>query len=329
MHKLRNKIMKRLLAAYFFFIIALGWPAPAQQGRQGDTQAAESRPAHPATGVVILAHGGNADWNQSVRDIAARVEATYPVEVAFGMATRRTMQEGINKLAERGVKEIVAVPLFVSSHSPIITSTAYLLRQTQEKPEALTIFAKMDHGDGSSAASPGGARHGNAHHDGTAPVDTELPIRMTGALDHHPIVADILIDRANGISDNPVEEVAIVVAHGPTSEENNRKWLAEMKLLVERMKIKTKFHRIDYLTVRDDAPKEIRGAAAEQLRSLVGAAKSEGKRALIVPLLLSFGGIERGLRTRLEGLDYRMTSQGLLPDPRLVEWIEERVRASE
>ena len=54
---------------------------------------------------------------------------------------------------------------------------------------------------------------------------------MTGALDHHRIVADILVDRTNSLSDNPLEEVAIVVAHGPTSQENNRKWLEEMKLL--------------------------------------------------------------------------------------------------
>ena len=98
--------------------------------------------------------------------------------------------------------------------------------------------------------------------------------------------------------------------------------------MLERMKVKTKFHRIDYLTVRDDAPEEIRGAAAAEFRGLVSAAKSEGKRALIVPLLLSYGGIEQGLRKRLEGLDYRIASQGLLPDPRLAEWVEESVRAA-
>jgi hypothetical protein len=150
---------------------------------------------------------------------------------------------------------------------------------------------------------------------------------MTVALDHHRIVADILIDRANSISDDPAQEVAIVVAHGPTSEENNRKWLEDMRALVERMRISTKFRRIDYLTVRDDASGPIRDKAAEEFRKLVEVAKAEERQALVVPLVLSYGGIERGLRKRLEGLDYRMASQGLLPDTRLAEWVVESVQA--
>ena len=48
---------------------------------------------------------------------------------------------------------------------------------------------------------------------------------------------------------------------------------------------------------------------------------SEGRRVLIVPLLVSFGGIERGLRERLEGLAYTLPDTGLVPDDRLVTWI--------
>ncbi len=41
----------------------------------------------------------------------------------------------------------------------------------------------------------------------------------------------------------------------------------------------------------------------------------------MVPLLLSYGGIEVGIRERLEGLDYRMANQALMPDDRLAEWV--------
>jgi hypothetical protein len=47
----------------------------------------------------------------------------------------------------------------------------------------------------------------------------------------------------------------------------------------------------------------------------------EGRRVLIVPLLVSFGGIDRGLRERLDGLTYTMAFAGLIPDERLVTWI--------
>ena len=36
---------------------------------------------------------------------------------------------------------------------------------------------------------------------------------------------------------------------------------------------------------------------------------------------LSFGGIEQGIRKRLEGLDYVMAPQAIMPDDRLVDWI--------
>jgi hypothetical protein len=42
---------------------------------------------------------------------------------------------------------------------------------------------------------------------------------------------------------------------------------------------------------------------------------------LIVPLLLSFGGIERGIAARLAGLPYAMADAGLMPDDRLVTWV--------
>jgi hypothetical protein len=51
-----------------------------------------------------------------------------------------------------------------------------------------------------------------------------------------------------------------------------------------------------------------------------------GRRVLIVPLLVSFGGIEKGLRERLDGLAYAMPSAGLAPDHRLVGWVLEMAK---
>ena len=75
-------------------------------------------------GILLLAHGGSPAWNAHVQALASKVDATMPVEVAFGMATRATMQAAADKLVARGVTRISAVPLFVSSHSSVITSTA-------------------------------------------------------------------------------------------------------------------------------------------------------------------------------------------------------------
>lgn len=284
----------------------------------------------PKTGVLILAHGGKSNWNEEVLKVRAEVDRVYPAEVAFGMANRRTIQAAADKLAARGVERIVAVPLFISSHSTVITSTEYLLGRRADAPKDLAIFAKMDHGSGADSGhgSHSGGHSSHTAYDGTKPIETKLPVVMTHALDDHPKVAQILTARAKALGGIPANEVVIVVAHGPVDEASNRKWLADMSSLVATMRKETDFKRIEYMTVRDDAPEPIRSQATAELRSIVEKAKAENADVLIVPLLLSFGGIEEGVKKRLEGLTYKMSPQGLLPDPLLAQWVLESVASA-
>jgi sirohydrochlorin ferrochelatase len=285
-----------------------------------------SAPPAPKKGILLMAHGGSAAWNAEVNKVAAQVNQTVPVEVAFGMATKRTLQAGIDNLVARGVTEIVAVPLFVSSHSSVIASTQYLLGQRPDAPADLALFATMDHG---GYGAQGGSEHGGGHNmmmmspasDPAKPVKSPVPIRMTGALDRHALVADILLDRARAISKDPAHEVVILVAHGPVPDDDNRLWLGDMGALAQRMQTASSYQRIEYLTVRDDADEPLRNQAAEEFRTVVKKARGENNRVLIVPVLLSFGGIEAGVRDRLQGLDYTMASQALLPDDRLAKWV--------
>ena len=145
--------------------------------------------------------------------------------------------------------------------------------------------------------------------DWTTPVETTIPITVGRALDAHDLVGEILLSRALDVSEAPEDEVVVVVAHGPSSEEDNELWLGNMGILVETMRGRTDFSRIEHLTVRDDASESVRGQATEELRAVVEGAVDEGKSVLIVPLLLSYGGIETGIRERLEGLPYQLARQ--------------------
>jgi sirohydrochlorin ferrochelatase len=271
-------------------------------------------------GILLLAHGGSQGWNQRVLDLTAKVNSQQPVEVAFGMAARANIQSAIDRLVARGVKDIVAVPLFVSSHSSVVTSTEYLLGLRAEAPRDLALFAKMKHGAHGNGGHEG---HETAAADGTSPVKAPVAIRMTPALNSHTVVGEILTSRARAISRDPAHEAVIIVAHGPVPEEDNRRWLADMKISAERVRNGAPFSSVDYLTVRDDAPEDIRDAATKELRELVQRRIDGGSRVLIVPQVLSYGGIEQGIRKRLEGLDYTMAEQGLVPDDRLVTWVLE------
>lgn len=301
---------------------------------QAPAELTERKASGRPEGILLLAHGGRAEWNDRVLALAAVIDPEQPVEVAFGMASRPAIQAAVDRLVTRGVSGIVAVPLFISSHSSVITSTEYLLGLREEMPAALKAFAKMDHrAHGGSAAHDGHDGHGAApaparqvEADNTRPVSSPVPIRMTSALNAHPLVGAILIDRARAMSTRPDRETVVIVAHGPTGDEENRRWLADMKTLAGQVDAAADSAAIEYLTVRDDAPAPIRDAAAAELRALVSRHASSGRRVLIVPLLLSFGGIEKGIHARLEGLEYVMADQGLMPDARLIDWVRQSAR---
>ena len=99
-----------------------------------------------------------------------------------------------------------------------------------------------------------------------------------------------------------------------------------MKVLAEQVRAAAPFASVDYMTVRDDAGAVMREAATKDLRDRVEQQVAAGRTVLIVPHLMSFGGIEQGLRKRLEGLSYLMTAQALMPDERIVEWVRASTR---
>ncbi len=276
-----------------------------------------------AEGLLILAHGGGEVWNASVKAVVAAVNSQQPAEVAFGMASRPAIQAAIDALVTRGVSSIVAVPLFVSSHSSVVRSTEYLLGLRASAPADFAIFARMSHGHPAAGAHAEGDHHAAAADvaQNTRPVVATVPIRMTPALNRHPIVGEILASRARVLSKVPAQEAVILVAHGPSPDDDNARWLADMAALAAVVRTSTAFRSVEFLTVRDDAEAKVRDAATAELRALVTRHTADGHRVLVVPLLMSFGGIERGIVKRLDGLSYVMASQGLMPDDRLVTWV--------
>lgn len=318
--------LTRLFALIFLFsTVGTGYSAPPEK-----------------VGVLVLAHGGSDSWNQLVLDATKSIAKKYPVEVAFGMALPRTIQEGIDKLENKGVNKIVVVPLFISSHSFIIRQTEYLLKKRDVLADPPIV---MDHSSGGHHSSTnthnaGHSNEGSNHNEHGQPhgenketlaqLNFQSEIIIAKALDDHPIVADILYSRVKELSTNPANETVIIVGHGPNPEEDNKNWVKIMENLAAQIQQKqkkdgTSSRFIFSVTVRDDADKEIYEQAKEHLRGLVRQAGKQGD-VLVVPLLLSKGGVEKGIVKRLEGLNYKWSGNTLLPDPKIEEFIEVSVK---
>ncbi len=251
-------------------------------------------------GVLILAHGGSRRWNRTVTQTVQQAQLHYPTAIAFGMGMHdrevRAIQQAVDTLERQGVHRLVVVPLLVSSSSDVMRQFEYLLRLRQRGP--WETHAK--------------------------PVTLHANVTMVTPLDDDPVVAEVLLDRLNVLSINPLREHVVVVAHGPNSDEDNIKWLEAMTHVTQQLQVKGRFQVVVPVTMRDDAPTSVQQASTRQLREIVHRESEQG-RVLVVPLLLANGGIESKIPRRLKGLTYVYQGTALLPHPKLAQWLAQRV----
>jgi sirohydrochlorin cobaltochelatase len=251
-------------------------------------------------GVLVMAHGGTPLWNKTVTEIVKRAELPYPTRIFFGMGHSREevdkLQDQVNWLQGKGVHSIIVVPLLVSSYSEVYRQWRYLL---------------------GAAVNPGFDTN-------FFPVEKRVEIQFSEPLNDDPIVGLILLDRAREISQNPAQETVIIVAHGPNDESDNEKWLRSLGHLANTVKSRGHFRSVEGMTLRDDAPEEVRAQAITSIRNRVEAIEQEGGHALLIPLLIAPGGIENKVSVELKGLVYTLNAKTLLPDHRISQWIRSK-----
>jgi sirohydrochlorin ferrochelatase len=262
-------------------------------------------PAPGKVGVLVLAHGGRPEWNEQVKKAVKEAKLDQPVEIAFGMGMMPAEVEGVqaalNRLEKRKVNSIVVLPLLVSSDSSVYRQFEYLFGFRDE---------------------PSWPEHG--HEILPLSIPRGVQIRFGHALDRSGYVSEILLARAEKLSKDPAKEAIVIVAHGPETAEENAKWLASMENLSEKIQDQGGFSALALATLQDDAPPEVRDEATRNLREKVQTL-SGGLRVIVVPLLLSRGGIEKKIPERLKGLEFVYSGETLLPDPKISLWIKHQV----
>jgi len=251
-----------------------------------------------AAHLPIAATTGN-PWHDNVDAIVATLNKTRPTEVAYGMADPASMQDAVDRLEKRGVTRIAAIPLFVSSHSPIIGNFRYILG-LQNTLGARTQLKQLDR------------------------VTSKAAFTFSNAMDADPLVSEILHDRAKSAAQDPSKTNVVIIAHGPNAEEDNVLWLKDMEKHAAFLRQKG-FRTVEVLTHRNDAPPEIKNAARTAFRARVENASRDGQ-TVVVPLLLSRGGIEKEVESDLAGLKFTFTAP-LAPHPNLARWVESRYQA--
>jgi len=168
----------------------------------------------PHEGVLVMAHGGREAWDAGVLETVAPLREQYPLEVAFGMADASTIQDAVDRLESRGVTDIAVVRLFISGESWYERTAQILGLQPGAPPRPEPM-----HHEGEEEG------HGMAFWriDSTARFTMSEP----GLADAEPM-ADVLMDRAMALSEEPAREEVLVLAHGTGDDAEDRRWLEKM-----------------------------------------------------------------------------------------------------
>lgn len=290
-----------LLCATALLCSALAWPTPAL--------AQAARDPGSTVGTLIVAHGGGPAWDARVKKIAGEVRLPGPVGVSFLMgpgAKIHRFQDAVADLARRGAREIVVVPMLVSSHSGHYEQIRYLVGERDSLDETM-----MHH----------------LHMSGIERAGAGVPLRLTKAVDDAPQIADVLADRAKALATDPARQALFLVGHGPNSAEDYAEWMANLRRVADMVRARTGFRSVLLDLVRDDAPPPVRAEAVARVRELIQLQHQlTGREVVVVPVLISTGRVStEKLPKDLQGLPMSYTDEGLLPHSGMARWVESRV----
>ncbi|HAM35307.1 MAG TPA: hypothetical protein DEB40_11420 [Elusimicrobia bacterium] len=259
-----------------------------------------------AFGVLLLGDGADKDFKDAIGAVARKLTARVPLEFAAGPVDVHSMQKGLDRLKAARVKKVVVIPLMTTSNSERMDEIRFVLG-IRENPSPEFFSA--------ARSRPGYAL--------VRRVETKLPVVLAPALDDHPLVVEILASRALSLSKRPQDEALVLVGLAPVAKAAAGEYRRTLSALAERVRAKGGFKAAACAVLQPDAPLQAeRERAQEDLRKLVREL-SRTQRALVVPHVLAGDAASRPILRALSGVFMRYNKKGLLPDERIIRWVEE------
>ena len=254
-------------------------------------------------GVLVMAHGGTAEWNSGVEDSLDSLRSQYPVEIAFGMADAGSIENGVRKLEAQGVEQVGVVRLFVSGES-WLQRTAQILGIESGAPAKPTDHSAVNH-----TAMPMGFWK----------IDSDLQFHLSReGLSEAEEMDQVLLSRVRALSFTPASEVVVIIAHGPADDEENTRWISEIGDRTKLVKQEMNVNDVQVFTLREDW-EEKREGAEELIRKYVQEANANSLTPIVVPFRIHGFGPYANV---LAGLNYNADQKGLIPHSNVTIWIQ-------
>ncbi|MFW6192690.1 MAG: cobalamin biosynthesis protein CbiX, partial [Gemmatimonadota bacterium] len=253
--------------------------------RKAATRHRELRPDE--IGVVLVPHGADFNWNETMRAGIEPLRDEYMTEDAFSMVDPVVVERAVRRLEARGAKAAVVVRIF-SLESSFREKAEYIL----------------------------GLRRDYDHF--PTRIRSPLEFHTLGGMEATPHLAAGLADRVRTLSEDPSRETVILLGHGAGPDSANAHWIDNLHRIADGVEERTNGEFRDYRvhTWREDWP-EKRDASVTEIRRLVRDASEGDGIALVVPQRTVGQG---PAREYLDGLDYRY-GEGLAPHPEFTAWL--------
>lgn len=250
------------------------------------------------TGVLILAHGVGENSDRLLVNRLKTMAGRWPTAVSFGMAMMMSspIQSSIDDLTERGAKTIVLVPTSVTRHNSLIRQWEYVF----------------------------GMRDESSYLD-VPRVHTDARILMSTPFENHPLISEALLEYTMEKSEDPANEVVIMVAHGPEEIEDNIPDLELLQTHVDHIAKAVPFNDVKVINLQDDAYPPIRKSNVKKLRRWITSAQRQGKEVIVTVITTSSFGVQAHIVEDLRGLEYRFADKGLVEHPNYLKWLEKAV----
>ncbi len=245
-------------------------------------------------GVLALGHGYGPSGNEMFKKAYSPTADKYPTAVAFGMAMMSSahIQTAVDELTAAGADTVLVIPVTTLKSGGLIGQWRYIFDLQDDAP-----WMSVDR----------------------VQSDARIVFGPTPTTD--PLISAILLDHAKQLSSDPANEVVALIAHGPSSVDENVLELAILEQHAAVIREGRAFAEVRGFTLQDDAPSAIRQANIDGIRQWVQTAADRNQRVIVLTTLPVKGSVQKKIRRDLEGLDYDLSEKGVVENPLFNEWV--------
>ena len=250
-------------------------------------------------GILALAHGYTDEANQQWMEKFESVSQQYPTGYGLGMAMMNGdhIQKAVDGLEAAGAKTILVLRTETGDVNRLNFHWQYLFGLREEASYL------------------------------TAPrIQTNAKVIWGPSPTSHPMMGEIMLDYAKGLSTNLSNELVVMMGHGAMTQKENEMDLAIMAEHAQIIKSGGGFADVRFWNVQDDLPADQRAANVTKIRGWITEAKDRGMDVIVVTNALTQSVLVSKLKEDVSGLGAKFSDRGLMQSPRFAEWISAAIK---